>query len=261
LVEFSDDLRLEVVMTTGQRSDLVFEFLHGFRPHTAGVGGEHKSQEGVTLSKGSDASFLLTQLEADGGQNLLDGSQRAFRLGIGLAEDNEVVSVADEVEALRMQLPIQMIEDNVSQQGRNDAPLRSADRGRFKDTVLHHTRPEKFLDKTKYIAVGDFGSDRLQDDLMREVVEEGFDVRVEDDVETRVVKLQHALNGQMAIAVGPEAKGRIVKQGFEDRREEAANHLLSNPIPNGRNAERAELRIVLRNEDPAEREGFEGALL
>ena len=178
-----------------------------------------------------------------------------------VAEDNKIVSVANEVEALMMKLPVKMIEDDVSQQGRNDAPLRSADRGRFKDTELHHPRPEKFLEKTKDIAVGDFGSDRLQDDLMGEVIEEGFDIRVENDEETRTVKLQHALNSQMAIAVGPEAKGRIVKQGFEDRGEETANHLLSDPIANGRNAQRAQLRIVLRYEDPAEREGLKGALL
>jgi hypothetical protein len=52
-----------------------------------------------------------------------------------------------------------------------------------------------------------------------------------------------------------------MEQGFKDRGEERTNNLLSNPIANGRNAQRAKLRVVLRNEDPAERERLERAHL
>lgn len=38
-----------------------------------------------------------------------------------MAEDNKVIRIADDVEALMMKLPVKMIEDDVSQQGRNYA--------------------------------------------------------------------------------------------------------------------------------------------
>ena len=154
-----------------------------------------------------------------------------------------------------------MIEDDVGQQGGNYASLRGTDVSRFKNTELHHARPKKFLDETKDVAIGNFGSHRLHNNLVREVIEEGFDVRVENDEETRVVEVQRASNSRMAVASGPEAKGRIMEQGFKDRGEERTNNLLRNPIANGRNAQRAKLRFVLRNEDPAERERLERALL
>jgi len=154
-----------------------------------------------------------------------------------------------------------MIENDVSQQGGDDTALRGTDVSRLKDTELHHARPKKFLDETKDVAIGDFGSHRLHNDLVREVIEEGFDIGVENDVETRVVEDQRASNSRVAVASGPEAEGRIVEQGFKDRGEERTNNLLSNPIANGRNAQRAELRVVLRNENPAERERLERAVL
>lgn len=72
LVEFNDDLWLEVMMTTGQRPDLILEFLDGFWTHTARERGENKPEEGIALAKGSDASFLHIQLQAERGQDLLD---------------------------------------------------------------------------------------------------------------------------------------------------------------------------------------------
>src|SRR5688572_22949881 len=57
----------------------------------------------------------------------------------------------------------------------------------------------------------------------------------------------------MAVAPLAKAKRRRMEQGFKDRVQEAANHLLSDPIANSWNAERAKLRFILGNEYPSKR--------
>ena len=64
-------------------------------------------------------------------------------------------------------------------------------------------------------------------------------------VKTGLVEFQYRLNGLMTVASWPEAIRRVMKRRFEDRLEKAATHLLSHPIANGWNAERAKLRRVL----------------
>jgi hypothetical protein len=48
---------------------------------------------------------------------------------------------------------------------------------------------------------------------VREVIEEGFDVSVEDDVETRPVKLKDPLDSRVAVTIGPEAKDESWNNG------------------------------------------------
>src|SRR6266446_5745570 len=69
-IKFRDGLRLEVIMAHGQHPNLVFEFLQGLGPHPASVSREHKPEEGITLTKGSNASLLSTQLQTECGQDL-----------------------------------------------------------------------------------------------------------------------------------------------------------------------------------------------
>ena len=57
----------------------------------------------------------------------------------------------------------------------------------------------------------------------------------------------------MAVALLAKAKRRRMEQGFKDRVQKAANHLLSDPIANCRNAERTKLRFILGNEYPPKR--------
>ncbi len=196
-----------------------------------------------------------SKLQTECGQDLPHKVQRAFRLGSGLANDDKVVSVTDEVETSCVKLPVEMIEDDVRQEGRNNTPLRRADCGRLEDTVLHHARPEKFLDETQDVAIRDFGGHRLHDDRLRQVIKEGLDIRIQDDAETLVVERQGLANSPVAIAALTKAVRRVVKQGFEDWVEEATNCLLSHPIANRGNTQWAQLRFVLRNVSPAQGKG------
>lgn len=249
------------MFASGQRPDLIFKLLRGLRPHAARMRREDKSEEGITLAVGSDACLLRTQLQAEVGQNPLNRSQRSFSLRIGLAEDDKVIGVTNKVETLFVQGPIHVIEDDVSEQGRENTSLGSADGSRLEDTGLHHTGSKKFIDKTKDVAVSDFSSDRLHNNLEGEIIEEALNVSIKDNEEASTVEVQSAVNGHVAIALRTKTEGGVVEQRFEDRGEETTKDLLSNPIANGRNAERTKLRIVLRNESPAKRERAKRAVL
>src|SRR6266542_6875421 len=82
-----DQLGVEVMMPHRQLPHLVFEFLQGLRPHAARARREHEPKEGVTLAKGSNACLLSAQLQTECGQDLPHKVQRAFRLGIRVAND------------------------------------------------------------------------------------------------------------------------------------------------------------------------------
>src|SRR5919206_57903 len=57
----------------------------------------------------------------------------------------------------------------------------------------------------------------------------------------------------MAVAILAKAKRRRMEQGFKDRIQETANHLLSDPIADCWNAERAKLRFIFGNEYTSKR--------
>src|SRR6188474_45313 len=59
-VEFLDELRVQVVRAAGQFLHLVFELVPGLGTHTLGPARHRKTQEGVTLAIGRDASLLGT---------------------------------------------------------------------------------------------------------------------------------------------------------------------------------------------------------
>jgi hypothetical protein len=61
------------------------------------------------------------------------------------------------------------------------------------------------------------------------------------------MEFQDSLNGLMAVTPLSKAIGRIVKQWLKDGVQEAANHLLSDPVPNRRDAEGSELLFILGN--------------
>jgi hypothetical protein len=94
-----------------------------------------------------------------------------------------------------------------------------------------------------------------------EVIEKSFDIGVENDLVTLFMIFDNPFNGLMTVAFRTEPVGGIMEEGFEDRLEKAANHLLSHTIPNGRDAQRTEGTISFIQEMSTQREGLEGARL
>ena len=97
-------------------------------------------------------------------KHLRDQSQCLFRLVPRPAENDEIVGIANKPQAGLFELPIQVIEDDVGQQGGNHTALRRADGSGLEDTVLHHARGKKFFDESENVAIGNLGGDRLHND-------------------------------------------------------------------------------------------------
>jgi hypothetical protein len=260
-VEAFNDFTVEVVRAVGEFPDFVFEFLHRLGAHAPGTTGKVEAQKGVAFAVRGHFRFLLAELEAQPVfQNLLNPSQCLFRLTPGWAENDEIVSVANKLQAGFFELPIQVIEDDVGQQGRDDPSLGRADVSRHADTVLHDARGKKSFDESENVAIGNFCGDCRHNDAMREVVKEPLDVGIENELETLIVETQSRFQGLMAVAPRAEAVGRVMKQGFKDRRQQAANHLLSHTVFDGWNAEGAKLRFIFGNEGAPQRVGLKRTL-
>src|SRR5437867_8095360 len=216
-VEFLDKLRVQVVRADSQFPYLVFELVLRLRAHTPRPARHHKAQKGVTLCVGGDAGFLGTQLEAELVEDMRDLSLGLLSLGLGLAQHDKVISIAHEAVAELVELPIQMVQDDVGQQRAGDASLGSANCGGLEHAIFHHTCAKEFLDEVKDVAVGDLSRDRFLDERVGQVIETADDVGIENNSIAFCVVFHSQLQGLMAVASWTEAKGRLVEQRLEER--------------------------------------------
>src|SRR6266576_2595113 len=164
--------------------------------------GHHKPQKGVTFTVGGDAGFLGAQREAELVEDLRDLSLGLLSLGGGLAQDHKVIGVAHEAVAEFVELPVQMVQDDVG--------------------------------------VGDLSRDCFPDERVGKVIKTANNVGIEHNSIACIVVLDGQLQGLMAVASWAKAEGRWVEQRLEDRVQQAAQDLLSNPISNRGDTERAQ---------------------
>jgi len=129
-------------------------------------------------------------------------------------------------------------------------------------TVFKHSAAEKAFKKVEHFTVCDLISDGLQDNLVREVIEEALDIRIQDDFETRGVQLQGMANSHVAIAALDKAEGSGMEERSEDRVQEPAKDFLSDSVFDHGDAQGSELGLVfvLRNKDSAQRQRLKRAL-
>jgi hypothetical protein len=109
-------------------------------------------------------------------------------------------------------------------------------------------RAKEFLDEAQDVAVGHLGRDRRHDDRVREVIEETLDVGVQHKPVAAFMVFEDPRDGPVAVASRAEAVGRVVKLRLEDRRQETPKHLLRDPIPNRRDAQRTEFAVAFVDE-------------
>src|SRR5438445_3437766 len=230
-VEFLDELRVQVARTDSQFPHLVLELVLGLRAHTPRPTRHHEPQKGIAFAVGGDAGFLGAQLEAELVEDKRDLSLGLLSLGGGLAEHDKIIGIAHEAIAEFVELPIQMVENDVGQQRTGDPSLGSANRGGLEDTVLHDACAKEFLDEVKDVAVGDLSRDCFLDERMGQVIKTADDIGIEHDSIAFLVVFHSQLQGLMAVASWTEAKGRLMEQRLEDGVEQAAQGLLSNSIP------------------------------
>lgn len=200
-IKFHNDLGVEVMFAMGQLPDFVFEFLHRFRSHTSRTRGDKETQEGITLTVGNYLRFGRTQREAELIQDRFDEGTRLFGPLIGIADNDKIVGITNKSKAGMVKLPIHVIEYDISQKGRDDSALRGADRSRLEDAVLHYSGLEKFFDKPENIAIGNFLSHRVHDDVMPEIVKKSGYVGVKHEAQPAAMESNKGVESLMGVSI------------------------------------------------------------
>jgi leucyl-tRNA synthetase len=103
---------------------------------------------------------------------------------------------------------------------------------------------------------------QLHQTLLIDVIEEALDICVQNDFKTGGVQLQSMVDGHVAVAAQDEAEGGRMEEGSEDGVQEPTEDFLGDSVFDPGNTERAKLSFVsiLRNKDPAQRQGLKGAI-
>lgn len=261
-IEVINQLKIEVEFSDGNGPDFILELLQGFGSDTPGTAGQDKSQEGITLSIGSNRCLLGTQRESKLGQDSLDLGPNLFGLGAVLTQHDEVIGVAHEAQAELIEVPVEPVEDDVCQQGGDNSALRRALGGSQEPTVFKHSAAEKAFEEVEHFTICNMISNGLQDNLVREIIEEALDICIQDDLKTRGVQLQSMVYGHVAIAALDKAEGGRMEERSEDRVQEPTEHFLGDSVFDHGDAEGSDLSFVsiLRNIDPAQRQGLVRAI-
>jgi hypothetical protein len=141
---------------------------------------------------------------------------------------------------------IKGVEDNVGEQRRDDATLRSAPSGDADDATITNTGLEEGNEETDDTAVCDSGANLGYHNLVGNSVEEGGDIRINDEAEALSSVLNYGCDSVVSFATWPEAVAPTREVGFEDRRQDLIDRLLAHAVRNNGNAQRAHLLGVGR---------------
>lgn len=190
------------MLSDSQLSDFGFELLHGLVAHAPRAGRQYKPQEFVTVPVGRNARFLGTETQSE---ILLEGVRDKvpclLRLLGCVGDHDKIVGVSREAVSGVVEGPVEMVEDDVRQQGGDNSSLRGSDFGRFEHAIFHHSSREKAFHQSEDVAVGHLGRNRLHDDPVRNVVEEPLYVGIQDCFQSLAVEFQDPLDGHVAVAV------------------------------------------------------------
>ena len=153
---------------------------------------------------------------------MLDQCQSLFGCVLTTTEHHEIVGVPYKAEAAFMEMPIEDIQSDVSQQWRYDSTLRCPNVCRSYLAAFHHSRLEELLHQSQDVPIGNHVGQLTHNGGMRQVVEEAGDVSVEHMAVPLLPDFQDFLNRLMAASSGSEAIGMIVKLCLKDRVQETS---------------------------------------
>jgi hypothetical protein len=241
-----DSLDIPPLLSPGHIPDTVFELLKGTRSDAKAEATKVKPQELETLVKIRETSFRLMERELEVPEDLLSVSHSKSGFLGRFRENDKVVSVSDMPPAFGFDLLIKGIEDNVGEQRRDDAPLRSTLSRDADDATVTNTGFEEGLEKTNDTAVGDPGTNPGYYNLVVNSVEEGGDVCVNDVEEAIPCVLNCGCDSVVSLATWPEAIASIREMGLEDRGQYLIDRLLAHAVGYNGNTQGAHLLGVGR---------------
>jgi len=254
-----DSLDIPPLLSPGHDSDTVFELLKGTRSDAKAEAAKVKPEELKSLMEIRETSFGLMEREFEISKDLLSVSHSESGFLWRFGENDEVIGVSDVPPTFGFDLLIEGVEDNIGEQRRDDAPLRSTLGGDADDATVTDTGFEEGLEKTDDTAVGDPGTDSGYNNLVVNSVEEGGDVCVNDVEEAFSCVLNCGCNSVVSPATRPETETSIREKGFEDRGQDLIDRLLAHAVDYDGNTQRALLLGVgrFRDVDATDRMRFE----
>lgn len=241
-----DSLDVPPLLSPSQETDTVFEFLDGTRSDAKAEASEVKPQELETLVEIREASFRLMEREFEVPEDLLSVSHSLSGFLWRFREYDEVIGVSDMPPTFGFDILIEGIENNVGEQRRDDAPLRSTLSRDADDATVTNTGFEEGPEKTNDTAVSDSGTDAGYHNLVVNSVEEGGDICVNDVEEAFSCVLNCGYDSVMSLATWPEAEASSREMGLEDRRQDLIDRLLAHAVDYIGNTQRAHLLGVRR---------------
>jgi hypothetical protein len=241
-----DSLDIPPLLSVGHVSDTVFELLDGTRSDAKAEAAKVKPQELETLVKIRETSFGLMEGESEISEDLLSVGHSESGFLWRFRENDEVIGVSDMPPAFGLDFLVKGVEDNIGEQWRDDAPLRSTLGGDADDATITDTGFEEGMEKTDDTAVCDPGTNSGYNNLVVNSVEKGGDVCVDDEEEAFPCVLNCGCDSVMSPATWSETEASGREMGLEDRRQDLIDRLLAHAVNYHGNTERALLLGVRR---------------
>ena len=249
-----DVLRL---LPTGESPNLVFEGQDGLAARPAFVAVElleAVSEEVKACLVVRDHGLFFGELQLEFrelGANKLHGGDRLVDRP---AEDDEVIGIAHELESRPLHDMVEIVQVQVGEDGRDDAPLgRSGGRGAYRP-FLHDARAKELPDEVGRRTVGNGVPDFGHEELLIERTEEVADVRVNDVGVSLIQIVLHLADGLMRAFARTEPETAGTEARFELRSHGNEDCLLQYAVSDGGNAERSGFPVRFGNFHPTDRQ-------
>jgi hypothetical protein len=189
------------------------------------------------------------------GEDRRQRHKSAFGFPAGLAHHQQVIRVADECSApARLPCPVEPVQIDVAQDGRNHTALRSPGTAAPDRPILHHPGAQHRAHELQEMAVADPFLDRRHQPVMRNRLVTVSDVRLDHPAPALPGFVDHDLERVVCRAPGPKPKRARQEVGFEYRLDDDLRRRLHDPITQRRDRKRTPLLAArLRNEHPPRR--------
>ncbi len=186
-----------------------------------------------------------------------DEFARLLRGPPAAAEDHEVVTVALELTDSSVTIlpqPVQRVQVDVREQGRNHPALRNATPCLLPSPVDDYPGTQPLDDQLQHPTIAHASPHETHEDPVVHAVEVALDVRIQDPPapDQRLLDRQHRLP---RTTLGPIPVRARQEVRLEQRLDDDPTRLLDHPIANGRDPQRALSTIGLRDLHPQHRAG------
>ena len=152
---------------------------------------------------------------------------------------------------------VELVEIDIGKNRTDDAALRSAAVALVQLAILHISRIEKFTDKAQKTLVLNSFTENANHDIVVDIVEEAFNISFHKPLAPCKAILNHS-QGCVTAFIGSKAVGGVLKTVFVDGFQQHTDNFLHQLVVNGRNTQRTEFSVLLRDVCPSGRLGLVG---